>query len=793
MRKVSTAVQDECVARARVRQERAAYIRRRAGRDNIDDPDTENQGSVATASPSEDAGDGVITVSVKGTHGNDLAARALDRIRLARDKTATLKRMKAVVPNPCYAAWWPVRENFFVPDIEVEHYRPYFGETKKQMELAESVYQQMLRDADGPNHEYFSDGEVTSDGKILPSEQDDFNYLAPRRTRAAERYAILEITRQYGTQSPTWFALAAAFGMNIRRVKLVCDVAEKRDRKSNIMAEQKTRMREQAKIIKNTIVSPKKDVVELDCPANTFTVGTLDNFCFTCHTVTCALHSGENVEPIIPIRDYSSERRVASLNRRTVMPCSQHCFLLPRWQRGPRYFEEGRTWTNEEMFLMREGSAIFRDDACCLSVVIGTKSCREVYKKMSYQSTTTIIRKAMASSLIRHTMPPASQPGDLYCTNDRVTARANKRPRGRRRKRALKSSVDLEKPKDDTIHTSFIPCYHTGTCSRRNGCRCAIEGVACQSTCGCNYGRYGETSTGVAWIDPTGSDFRRGRARPCKLRTTGCTCQSGHCSSKSCDCYSRQQVCSPDRCLTCGCDKLPRDISIDNRQCRNVDLITARHKKTVIGRSVIHGFGLFAGNHFSPGDLVGHYSGRAIHPEQMDKVLRLADAERKTYAFNLTDKMCIDGGCFGGKVRLINHSSESGTVNCQARFERIRGEGRIAIKAIKRVKPGEEFLFDYKITEGEAWMNPDSGLDSDDSGVESESLGGDFGQDIGQETGEASQDALLMLEQELNCESKLKRESHVANSADDESTTSSDVLDPSHEIYGAPKSEPAFF
>ncbi len=57
----------------------------------------------------------------------------------------------------------------------------------------------------------------------------------------------------------------------------------------------------------------------------------------------------------------------------------------------------------------------------------------------------------------------------------------------------------------------------------------------------------------------------------------------------------------------------------------------ARHKRTYVGKSPVHGYGLFAGDYFEQGDLVGIYGGQLLDTRLADMVGRLYDAKDHTF------------------------------------------------------------------------------------------------------------------------------------------------------------------
>lgn len=619
--------------------------------------------------------------------------------------------MESVETGPVYDTWFPVLQNFFVPEPDIDPFRPYFGEHRRGVEKASEVYKQMLDDTTGPKRFlYESDDDYSHDEEITTHEMRAFDELSQLRKRQSLRKAIFDIAKYYGTSDAVWSALSIAFGMEENKIRLFHFIAETRSQKAKERERRRAKALLYAEEIRNVMVEPLLYATIDDNVAENST-GAAQHFCFNCHIFACHRHKGENVDPFRPISDQGTTKRLIDLQRKRANPCSRKCFLLPEWEQDTKRDGEGLPWTPEELALMREGGSIFEVDPCSLSVVIGTKSCREVSAKLH----TPLERELVRAEYQKHITPRVRFSGRGAGTasrrgrgRERTTSRGRGRPRSRT-STGLKSTSVVRKEKkvsDEFEHETFVPCNHPGTCTVSNGCVCAQRGLKCESTCGCNFGRFENSSNGIVWKPPTDAEVKDGVAVKCKNRFLGCKCKTGNCNSESCECYISQRVCNPDFCHHCDSACLPSNISIYRRRCRNVDLITGRHKQTKAGQSGIHGFGLFAGDNFLKGELVGHYSGRTIHPEIVDKMLRTSEARKRTYAFNLTGKYVIDGLCLGGKVRYINHSAEQ--ANCEARFERVRGEGRIAIRTTKPVRAGQEFLFDYKITSGNDWLNSET-------------------------------------------------------------------------------------
>src|SRR5262245_40987312 len=106
-------------------------------------------------------------------------------------------------------------------------------------------------------------------------------------------------------------------------------------------------------------------------------------------------------------------------------------------------------------------------------------------------------------------------------------------------------------------------------------------------------------------------------------------------------------------------------------------------KRFHIGRSNT-GLGLFATLLITKGDVIAEYSGRRI---------RHAEAERREaggnrYVFEINSRWSIDGSSRRNIARYANHS-------CRPNAESDLVEGRIVLRAIKTIRPGDEITYDY--------------------------------------------------------------------------------------------------
>jgi len=120
---------------------------------------------------------------------------------------------------------------------------------------------------------------------------------------------------------------------------------------------------------------------------------------------------------------------------------------------------------------------------------------------------------------------------------------------------------------------------------------------------------------------------------------------------------------------------------------------TAQHKSYAVRRSAIHGRGVFATEVIRRGERIIEYKGqRATWDEAMARPDSDPDDPAHTFLFELDDGRVIDARVRGNAARWINHSCAP---NCET-FEDDRG--RVFIEARRRIEPGEELTYDYKLT-----------------------------------------------------------------------------------------------
>ncbi|HEY2255778.1 MAG TPA: SET domain-containing protein-lysine N-methyltransferase [Variovorax sp.] len=106
-------------------------------------------------------------------------------------------------------------------------------------------------------------------------------------------------------------------------------------------------------------------------------------------------------------------------------------------------------------------------------------------------------------------------------------------------------------------------------------------------------------------------------------------------------------------------------------------------------RSGVHGNGVFAVQDIAEGETLIEYKGEVISwKEALRRHPHDPAQPNHTFYFHIDDDRVIDGKVDGNAARWINHSCEP---NCEAD----ECDGRVFIKALRRIASGEELNYDY--------------------------------------------------------------------------------------------------
>ncbi|MFO1323896.1 MAG: SET domain-containing protein-lysine N-methyltransferase [Burkholderiales bacterium] len=118
----------------------------------------------------------------------------------------------------------------------------------------------------------------------------------------------------------------------------------------------------------------------------------------------------------------------------------------------------------------------------------------------------------------------------------------------------------------------------------------------------------------------------------------------------------------------------------------------ARRKPYAVRISAIHGRGVFATAPIRRGERIIEYRGQRT---TWATALARDDSDPSdpahTFLFETEDGRVIDASVGGNSARWINHSCAP---NCVTRED---DDGRVYIEAKKKIQPGEELTYDYRL------------------------------------------------------------------------------------------------
>ena len=115
----------------------------------------------------------------------------------------------------------------------------------------------------------------------------------------------------------------------------------------------------------------------------------------------------------------------------------------------------------------------------------------------------------------------------------------------------------------------------------------------------------------------------------------------------------------------------------------------ARRRRVQVRRSGVHGKGMYALAPLAKGEVVIEYTGEVITwPEALRRHPHDPQDPDHTFYFHIDDERVIDAKHGGNSARWINHA-------CAPNCEADEVEGRVFIKTLRRVTPGEELFYDY--------------------------------------------------------------------------------------------------
>lgn len=204
---------------------------------------------------------------------------------------------------------------------------------------------------------------------------------------------------------------------------------------------------------------------------------------------------------------------------------------------------------------------------------------------------------------------------------------ADKQLQATKSAQALRKAMAELKEQSSLLHKRhvFYPCSHEGSCEEAH-CSCFVQKILCEKTCGCSLS--------------------------CQRRFRGCKCakNSRACSSNACQCRELNRECDEDLCGTCGVTEILDPVnryndSVVKGKCRNCHIQRNVPRRTLLGRSGVHGFGLFAGENFDRDDYLGEYTGEILSKGESDRRGAIYHHLNTEYLFKLNK----------GKLKCLGH------------------------------------------------------------------------------------------------------------------------------------------
>ena len=117
--------------------------------------------------------------------------------------------------------------------------------------------------------------------------------------------------------------------------------------------------------------------------------------------------------------------------------------------------------------------------------------------------------------------------------------------------------------------------------------------------------------------------------------------------------------------------------------------VTTGGRRIQVRLSGVHGKGVFALVPIAKGEVIIEYKGEVITwPEALRRHPHDPSDPNHTFYFHIDDGHVIDAKHGGNAARWINHA-------CAPNCEADETGGRVFIKALRKLKPGEELFYDY--------------------------------------------------------------------------------------------------
>lgn len=122
---------------------------------------------------------------------------------------------------------------------------------------------------------------------------------------------------------------------------------------------------------------------------------------------------------------------------------------------------------------------------------------------------------------------------------------------------------------------------------------------------------------------------------------------------------------------------------------------TALHRangaRVEVRASGVHGKGVYARRPIAAGETIIEYRGEHISWAEAQRRHPVNPADpNHTFFFHIDDERVIDGGRRGNAARWINHA-------CEPNCDTDEVDGRVFVKALRDIAPGEELFYDYRL------------------------------------------------------------------------------------------------
>lgn len=209
---------------------------------------------------------------------------------------------------------------------------------------------------------------------------------------------------------------------------------------------------------------------------------------------------------------------------------------------------------------------------------------------------------------------------------------------------------------------NYTPCNHPGRhCVKADYCSCIQNGTSCEKYCQCSMN--------------------------CVNRFPGCSCKN--CTKgKACACAVAMRECDPDICMACGSN----NSDVSTLRCQNMPIQLRMGINVLLGRSKIHGWGVFTPEDIKRNAFIGEYCGEIISSEEAERRGSIYHLRERSFLFKLNEDLEVDASRLGNIMRFVNHSKYP---NCYTEVLLVNGNHRIAMFAKKNIQAKEELFFDY--------------------------------------------------------------------------------------------------